>query len=76
MNVDKTKAKVLGLEVMPHDNLFGLDWTEDAIHTLGVSLSGDENDHYIMNYKKRLKIWKIYYQVKNAGDCLQKEKSQ
>ena len=61
---------------MPHDNLFGLDWTEDAIHTLGVSLSGDENDHYIMNYKKRLKIWKKYYQVDNADDCLQKEKSQ
>ena len=37
MNVDKTKAKVLGPETMPHDNLFGLDWTEEAIHTLGVS---------------------------------------
>ena len=58
MNVDKTKAKVLGPEAMPHDNLFGLDWTEDAIHTLGVSLSGDENDHYILNYKKRLKNMK------------------
>ena len=58
MNVDKTKAKVLGPEAMPHDNLFGLDWTEDAIHTLGVSLSGDENDHYILNYNKRLKNMK------------------
>ena len=58
MNVDKTKAKVLGPEAVPHDNLFGLDWTEDAIHTLGVSLSGDENDHYILNYKKRLKNMK------------------
>ena len=58
MNVDKTKAKVLGPETMPHDNLFGLDWTEEAIHTLGVSLSGDGNDHYILNYKKRLKNMK------------------
>ena len=58
MNVDKTKAKVLDPEAMPHDNLFGLDWTEEAIHTLGVSLSGDENDHYILNYKKRLKNMK------------------
>ena len=58
MNVDKTKAKVLGPETMPHDNLFGLDWTEEAIHTLSVSLSGDENDHYILNYKKRLKNMK------------------
>ena len=55
MNVDKTKAKVLGPEAMPHDKLFGLDWTEEAIYTLGVSLSGDENDHYILNYKKWLK---------------------
>ena len=54
MNVDKTKAKVLGREAMPHDNIFGLDWTEEAIHTPGVSLSGDENDHHILNYKKRL----------------------
>ena len=58
MNVDKTKAKVLGREAMPHDNIFGLDWTEEAFHTLGVSLSGDENDHYILNYKKRLKNMK------------------
>ena len=60
MNVDKTKAYVLGPEAMPHDNLFGLDWTEDAIHTLGVSLSGDENDHYILNYKQRLKKYEKF----------------
>ena len=58
MNIDKTKAKVLGPETMPHDNLFGLDWTKEAIHTLGVSLCSDENDHYILNYKKRLKNMK------------------
>ena len=70
MNVDKTKAKVLSPEAMPHDNLFGLDWTEDAIHTLGVSLSGDENDHYTLNYKKRLKKYEKFNQVGNAEDCL------
>ena len=70
MNVDKTKAKVLGPEAMPHDDLLGLVWTEEAIHTLGVSLSGNDNDHYILNYKKRLKIWKMYYEVENADDCL------
>ena len=48
MDVDKTNAKVLGLEAMPH---FGLDLTEEIIHILVVSLSGDENDHYILNYK-------------------------
>ena len=58
MNVDKTKAKVLGPETIPHDNFYGLDWTDEAIHTVGVSLSGDENDHYIINYKKRLKNMK------------------
>ena len=58
MDVYKTKAKVLGRETMPHDNLFGQNWTEEAIHTLGVSLSGDENDHYKLNCKKRLKNMK------------------
>lgn len=58
MNVEKTKAKVLGPEAMPRDNLYGLDWTEDAIHTLGVTISTDENNHYLLNYKKRLKNMK------------------
>ena len=58
MNVDKTKAKILGSEPMPPDDLYGLDWTEDAVNTLGVVLSGNETDHYILNYKKRLKTMK------------------
>ena len=58
MNVDKTKAKILGPEFMPPDDLYGLDWTEDAVNTLGVVLSGNETDHYILNYKKRLKTMK------------------
>ena len=37
---------------------YGLDWTEDAVNTLGVVLSGNETDHYILNYKKRLKTMK------------------
>ena len=58
MNIDKTKAKILGPEPMPPDDLYGLDWTEDAVNTLGVVLSGNETDHYILNYKKRLKTMK------------------
>ena len=70
MDVNKTKAKVLGPESLPHDNLFGLDWTEKAIHTLGVSLSGDENDHYILNYKKRLKNMKNLLSSWKCRNCL------
>ena len=58
MNVDKTKAKVLSPEAMPYDNFFGLDWTKEATRTLVVSLSDDENYHYILNYKRRLKNMK------------------
>ena len=58
MNIDKTKAKILGPEPMPPDDLYGLDWTEDAVNTLGVVLSGNETDHYILSYKKRLKTMK------------------
>ena len=32
---------------MPPNNLYGLTWTKDLIETLGVTLSGDEDDHYI-----------------------------
>ena len=77
MNVDKTKAKILGPEPMPPDDLYGLDWTEDAVNTLGVVLSGNETDHYILFYKKRLKTmknllssWKCrYLSLKGRVNC-------
>ena len=53
MDIDKTKAKILGPELMPPDDLYGLDWTEDAINALGVVFSWKETDHYIFNYKKK-----------------------
>ena len=55
INIDKTKAKVIGPEPLPTNSLFGLDWTCEALHTLGVTINGTEVDHYILNYKKRLK---------------------
>ena len=36
------------------------DLAEDAVNTLGVVLSGSETDHYILNYKKRLKTMKNF----------------
>ena len=54
VNVEKTKAKTLGpIKVNP--NLCNLDWTKDPIHSLGVYITGNEDDHYILNFKKRLK---------------------
>ena len=65
MNINKTKAKILGPEPMPPDDLYGLDWTEDAVNTLVVVISGNETDHYIPNYKKTMKnllsSWKCRY---------------
>ena len=43
---------------LDHDDLYGLDWTECAVNPLGVVLSGNETDHYILYYKKRLKTMK------------------
>ena len=53
MNIDKTIAKPLG-PYTPQGTC-GLDWTHGNITTLGVVISGNESDHYILNYKKRLK---------------------
>ena len=58
INLDKTKAKALGPEPEPSDKPFSLDWVSDPIHTLGVTLSGNQEDHYILNFKKRLKNMK------------------
>ena len=53
MNIDKTIAKPLG-PYTPQDTC-GLDWTHGNITTFGVVISGNESDHYILNYKKMLK---------------------
>ena len=58
MNLDKTKAKVIDPEPLPTDSLFRLDCTCEPLHKLGVTLTGIETDHYILNYKKRLKNMK------------------
>ena len=58
INLDKTKAKTLGPEPEPCHELFGLDWVNDPICTLGVTLLGNEDDHYILNFKKCLKNMK------------------
>ena len=51
INLDKTKAKALGPEPEPSNKLFSLDWVSDPIYTLGVTLSGNKEDHYILNFK-------------------------
>ena len=55
INLDKTKAKALGPEPEPSNKLFSLDWVSDPIYTLGVTLSGNQEAHYIIIFKKRLK---------------------
>ena len=59
-NLDKTKAKTLRPEPELGHKLFGLDWVNDPMCTLGVTLSGNEDDHYILNFKKRLKNMKNF----------------
>ena len=58
INLDKTKAKALGPELEPSNKPFGLDWVSDPIYTLGVILSGNQEDHFILNFKKRLRNMK------------------
>ena len=58
VSLDKTKAKTLEPEPEPCHKLFCLDWVNDPKCTLGVTLSGQEDDHYILNFKKHLKNMK------------------
>ena len=78
INIDKTKAKVIGPETLPINSLFGLDWTCEALHTLSVTTNGNEVDHYILKYKKTAKelqkpfgymeMQKTIYQRENYGN--------
>ena len=55
INIDKTMAMGLGGFQPETEGLLGVDWTSRDLTILGVTISGDETDHYILNYKKRIK---------------------
>ena len=55
VNIEKTKAKFIGSLKHRTDSPFGLEWTNDNISLLGLTLSGNENDYLILNFKKRIK---------------------
>ena len=66
INVDKTTARCLGNFIPSNHKLFGLKWTQEPVHTLGVNLSGREEDHYNLNF--RPKIYKMK-QLLNSWKC-------
>ena len=66
INIEKTKAKSLGPHRPESNSMHDLDWSEDHVTTLGVTLSGREEDHYILNFKKRLKNME---QLLNSWKC-------
>ncbi len=53
-NVDKTKARYLGSLKGVQEFPFNLDWSEKKVSLLGVILSGNEKEHYDLNFKKRI----------------------
>ena len=66
INVDKTTARCLGNFVPSKEKLFGLKWSQEPVFTLGVHLSGNEEDHYLLNF--RPKICKMR-QLLNSWKC-------
>ncbi len=54
LNIDKTKAKYLGSLKDEKGTPFGLDWSEFNVNALGVIISGNEDDHYDLNFKSRI----------------------
>ncbi len=54
MNVEKTKANYIGSLKNSVDTPFGLDWSEQYISCLGITVSGNEDDHYELNYKRKI----------------------
>ncbi len=52
INTDKTKANYIGSLKGRFEAPLGLDWTEANIHCLGIVLSGNEDDHDELNFKK------------------------
>ena len=66
INVDKTIARCLGNFSPSRDKLFGLKWSQDPVHTLGVNLTGKEEDHYNLNFRSKISKLK---QLLNSWKC-------
>jgi hypothetical protein len=63
VNIAKTKAIPIGTLKETIYEGYGLDWSERNVSTLGVILTGNEHDHYKLNYGPRiLKIKNILEQ--------------
>ncbi len=54
INTDKTKANYIGSLKGRAEAPLGLDWKDPYINCLGITLSGNEDDHYELNYEKRI----------------------
>lgn len=54
MNVDKTKAKFIGSLKNSVISPLGLDWSEPYVETLGIIINGCEEEHYDLNYRKKI----------------------
>ena len=68
INIDKTSARCLGSFTPSADKLMGLEWSQEPVYTLGVHISGNESEHYTLNFlpkiikmQQLLKSWKCRY---------------
>lgn len=54
INVDKTSARCLGGFVPSKPDLLDLKWTQEPVETLGVIVTGNENDHLELNFRPKI----------------------
>ena len=66
MNIEKTKATCIGSLKNSVITPLGLDWSEPYIDTLGIVISGTEDDHYELNYQKKILNLKL---LLNSWKC-------
>ena len=52
--VDKTSARCLGGFTPSRPDLLELKWTQEAVETLGVTVTGNENDHLELNFRPKI----------------------
>ena len=68
INIDKTSARCLGGYFPSQEKLLGLAWSQEPVYTLGIYISGNETDHFNLNFmpkivkmKQLLSSWKCRY---------------
>ena len=74
INLKKTKAKALGPLELKRKDMFGIEWTDGRVKSLGITHCNNDEDMYLYNFKPRIQNMKNLLNIWSQRDLSLKGK--